>query len=673
MRFAPSALVLSLFFGAGCGEDKPAPAPDAGPANWSLALTHGSNLSGDLGESLILQAFYSNSEHGGLEGENVHFEIVGEGQGASLSQNDQFTDASGFSAVSIQLPLAATAQPIQVAISAAKVEPLIVQLHARSPEFILIPVGASERELRTDLTVRTQVMVQRVGGGPVEGQTINFRIRSDGNELPGGQGVDVAGRDSATAVTGAGGVARVEILTGAQEGNLRLSAELEGVGTVNFLYHITNMPGGDAGCRLDSDCGEGFICERQGEGDQAIYACVPDDQVGCDPGDPLSSQCPQGYVCDLTGECIPGGAVGCIQAGCEGALVCIGNVCIEPCSDNDDCPDGHECVDDICQEPAAPQDLVLIEGFWATRYQFDLSEVLGFLGGLGGPLDFLDQAFQGNLNIPIPLIGNIIEDAIADLISAHVPPWVPTLVSGLNSLVHIFEQMQVVGTLEARHRNNPLHVRGTEVWDHAVIHLIDRCRLGRQDPNWPACAEVDILLDQELGDFGRISTDVPPFVGRLYLDRNQEWNVKFDREVHMDLQGLVRYVVNLVVSISTNGRFNNIPDALVAAIDCQAIQRAADRAACDLSGGRFCTVPGVDQICQQAARQAGQLIDAQLAQMGVDWTAMDFEQVARIYDDNNDLLGDELGRWPEPAGSLDGTFRMIVPRPLAGVWHGVRP
>jgi len=666
------ALLLFALLGA-CSEDKPEPSADAGPTNWSLALTHESQLTGDLGESLMLQVFYSNSESGGLEGENIHFEIAGAPQGASLSANDLRTDAQGFAAVTIQLPLVATVQPIQVAISAAKVDPLIVQIDARQPQLLLVPIGPTERELRTELLVPTQIMVKRAGGGPVEGVSVRFAIRTDGNPLAAGQGIDALGASVAQAVTGASGIARVNVLTGEVEGDLRVSAEVEGVGTINFIYHITERGGGEAGCRLDSDCGEGFICERQGQGEDAVYACIPEAASGCDPNDPVSAQCPLGYICDVTGECIPGGAVGCIQAGCEGGQVCIGNVCVDPCSDNDDCPNGQECVDDICQEPTAPPDLVLIEGFWNTRYQMDLSEVLGPLGDLGAPIDFLDQAFRGNLEIPIPLIGDIIEDAVADLIAAHVPPWVGDLVHGLNSIVHIFQGMQVAGQMEARHRANPLHVRATEVWDRAIVQLIDRCPLGRQDPNYPACAEVDILLDQDLGDIGRIETDVPPFVGRLYLDRDQEWNVRFDREVHMDLVGLVRYVVNLVVSISTNGRFNNVPDALEAAIDCQSIQRAADQAACDLSGGRICNVPGVDQMCRQAAQQAGLMIDQQLGELGLAWTAMEFDQTSRVFDDDNNLLGDELGRWPAPPGTLDGDFRLVVNRPLEGVWHGVRP
>ena len=141
----------------------------------------------------------------------------------------------------------------------------------------------------------------------------------------------------------------------------------------------------------------------------------------------------------------------------------------------------------------------------------------------------------------------------------------------------------------------------------------------------------------------------------------------------MDLVGLVRYVVNLVVSISTNGRFNNVPDALGAAIDCRGIQRAADQTACDLSGGRVCVVPGVEQTCQQAVQQAGLMIDQQLAQLGVAWTAMDFDQYSRVYDDDNNLIADELGRWPAPAGQLDGNFRLILNRPLEGLWNATRP
>ena len=50
----------------------------------------------------MLQVFYSNSQVGSLEGENVRFEVVGSAQGASLSSNDQLTDAQGFAAVTLQ-------------------------------------------------------------------------------------------------------------------------------------------------------------------------------------------------------------------------------------------------------------------------------------------------------------------------------------------------------------------------------------------------------------------------------------------------------------------------------------------------------------------------------------------------------------------------------------------
>ena len=86
-RTAHSLVLLLLL--CSCSEEKPQPEADAGPTNWSLALTHDSQLTADLGESLMLQVFYSNSAVGGLEGENIHFEIAGSAQGASLSVNDQ--------------------------------------------------------------------------------------------------------------------------------------------------------------------------------------------------------------------------------------------------------------------------------------------------------------------------------------------------------------------------------------------------------------------------------------------------------------------------------------------------------------------------------------------------------------------------------------------------------
>jgi hypothetical protein len=668
-----SLMAFALLAAPACNDDTEAPPPDAGAIHWSLSLTHAASLEVDPGARVPLQAFYSNSRDGGLGGESITFRIVGSAQGGQLTANAALTDDSGFAAVEFMAPLAATNQPIQVEVAAAKLSaPLYVQIQVVAPRLRILPIGPAEREARTEMSLPVQVLVERVGGGPVEGIEVVAVLRLDGAPVPEGYGLNDSGVGQVLAVTGASGMARFDLVTGPADADLRVDVSQAQAGMVNFLFHVRENGLGPRGCRHDSDCGPGFICEREGEGEEAQYVCVPADDGGCDPITPRPGQCPDGYTCDVNGECIPGGSVGCRQVGCPEDFLCRGNICVRPCVDDEDCPLGLDCLGEICQEGDPPVDIVLIEGRWETRYQFDLSEVLGFLGGLGGPLDFIDQAFRGNLDIGIPLIGGLIEDAIEDLLARYVPPWVPDLVHALNILVHIFEELQVVGEMEVSHRPNPLHVRGTEVWEHAVIHLIDRCPLGRQDPNWPTCAEVDIIFDQQIGDFGTIGTDVPPFSGRVYLDADQNWHVRFNREVNADLVGLVRYVVNLVISIATNGRFDNLPDALEAAIDCAGVQRAADQVACDLSGGRFCRVPGVEAMCQDAVRQAGQRVDQILGQLGIGWTAMDFLQDGQVYDDDNDLLADELGRWPHPAGTLDGRFRAVLNGPMEGIWHADR-
>ena len=73
---------------------------------------------------------------------------------------------------------------------------------------VLLPIGQTERELRTELGVATQVMVRRVGGGPVEGVSVRFAIRTDGNPIAEGRGVDAQGVDEVIVTTGPSGVAR---------------------------------------------------------------------------------------------------------------------------------------------------------------------------------------------------------------------------------------------------------------------------------------------------------------------------------------------------------------------------------------------------------------------------------------------------------------------------------
>ena len=210
---------------------------------------------------------------------------------------------------------------------------------------------------------------------------------------------------------------------------------------------------------------------------KTLSTCVPEAAAGCDPNDPVATQCPQGYICDVVS------ASRVVRLDVYRRAAKAGRCALGTCAST------HAAITMIARTvrsvlttfaraKCAPRSR-LYRRVWDTRYQFDMSEVFGPLGDLGAPLDFLDQAFRGNLEIPIPVIGDVIEAAVADLIAAYVPPWVADLVHGQNSIVHIFQQMQVVGQMEARHRANPLHVRGTEVWDRAVVMLIDRCADGR--------------------------------------------------------------------------------------------------------------------------------------------------------------------------------------------------
>lgn len=671
-----STLALCLLI-TGCPDDKiqEEVATDAGPVLWGLSLSHDSQLSLDPGSRYPLRALYFNSEIGGLEGQPVSFTIVGDAQGSSLAANSATTDEDGFASLDFVAPLEPTHHPIQVEISAAKVEaPLYVQISVVAPALRLLPVGPTERDVRPNMVIPVQILVERVDGGAIAGISVDGALRLADGQVPEGTGLQDLGIGQVSTESRLSGIARIDLHTGPDERDLWVDMGVAGVGTLSYLFHVRDGGMGDGGCRLDRDCGEGFMCVREGEGEDARNVCVPDEETGCDPALPGGNQCPPGFTCDPNGECVPGAITGCLQAPevCPEGFECIADVCVRLCDPNDFiCPEGFECVDGVCQEPDPPPDMVRVEGMWLTLYQFDLSEVLGFLGELGAPIDFIDQAMRGNLNVPIPIVGDLIEDAVGDLISRYVPPWVPDLIHGLNTLVHLFQELQVAGEMELHHRQNPLHVRGTELWHHAIIHLIDRCPNGRQDPNWPRCAQVDIMFDQQLGDFGEIHTDPRPFTGRVYLDAEQEWRVLLNREVEADLVGLVRYIVNLVVSISTNGRARDLPQALEMAIDCQGVQRAANDAARQMGLGQG--LPGVEQLCQAAVAQAGQEIDNVLGQIGVGWEVMDFDQRARIYDDNNDLLADELGRWPDAPGDLDGRFRMIWRAPLQGIWFGDRP
>jgi Cys-rich repeat protein len=434
-------------------------------------------------------------------------------------------------------------------------------------------------------------------------------------------------------------------------------------------------------CQHTTSCPEGYHLEPGGPG--GAPTCVPNDpnQVGCKtdadckdanmycdggvckplrPSCDSDKDCPSGYIC-LNNDCVPKGDKDCqIASDCPQGQICKNGKC-SPCVLDDDCPSGFLCISGVCDTPpqCGPYENEDVGGLWYTTHEFDLSDALLGLPKIAEPLDFIDQVFKGNLGDigDIPIIGPIIEGLVQDLIRQYVPPWVPDLVHALNSLANLFEVMKVEGEMQLWHLNPHELINGKEEWQSVILHWIDQCPEGRQDPNYPSCAEMDII---NLKDANIQMKEVKNFTGRvdcdmLYID---------DREVEMEMYKLVNLAVDMVVQIVTG--YDTLEEAVEYMIDCAEVQTAADDLACDLSDGSVCSVPGVEVACDAAKATLPKAFTDWLAKQGVP-TTFTFHGHAKIVDDQLDKYADHLvdGVW-------EGEVKVLFDGDLNGTWSAER-
>lgn len=399
-------------------------------------------------------------------------------------------------------------------------------------------------------------------------------------------------------------------------------------------------------CKTDADCpGPNYYCQN-GECKEIKTSC---DSI---------SDCPYGYICE-NHTCVPGGGGDCTKDSDCPTGFCKDGKCIS-CIRDSDCPQDNICADGICVPKPKCGDMedVDVTGLWYTEHNFDLSNALLGLPKLAEPLDFIDQVFKGNLGDigNIPIIGDILKGLVQDLIKQYVPPWVPNLIHGLNALANILQQMQVEGVMELWDTQVPDMVNGKEQWESIVVWWIDQCPKGRQDPNWPQCAELDIAM----GDADIKMTENRPIVGIVDCD------TLFIRErvVEFEAYKLINYLVNLITQITTG--YDTLEDAVENMIDCAEVQQAVDDMACDMSDGRICSVPGIEAACEAAKKQLPKALMDWLAKQGLP-TKMTFSGSAKIVDDDKDKYADHL-----KDGVWNGKIEVLFNGKLTGTWKAER-
>lgn len=360
---------------------------------------------------------------------------------------------------------------------------------------------------------------------------------------------------------------------------------------------------------------------------------------------------------------------------CKAGDVCVDSQCVDGerrCSDSVPCPSGWQCVENICRnQPLCPGGVcppgvgLDVSGIWHTSYHFDLSATLGVFEDLSGVISTIDTLFQGKLPINIPILGPIIEQMLQELIAQYIPDWAPKLASALNDLLTAFTDMNIRGQMDLTAAGGST-LTGEEVWDRVVVLVPSLCPRRQFDPQYPACATVNIQLGHSLGgDDITAQATADPFVGAIA----QSTLTLTGRKGDIQFNKLLRNLLDLLVNIVTNGQYQTIVTAVPALVDCPDLAIAAGNLACDVTNGSTCSLPWFEGVCEGVAKVAAQEISKLLDGVPIDWNLVDFTQVGTAADTSTpqDAVADELND-----GTVSGSTNFFVGRPLTGTWTGVR-
>lgn len=312
-----------------------------------------------------------------------------------------------------------------------------------------------------------------------------------------------------------------------------------------------------------------------------------------------------------------------------------------------------------------------LSGNHQTHYVLDLSNYLGGIGNLAGPLDTIDQALAGNINTGISILDQLISAAIAQFI----PPWVVTVIDVLNDVANFFEEVDTFGVMSITQdppNGGTAGLHASEVWNTLMVRIIDQCPLGRMDPSYPGCAQqsIPIAMRGMVGPL-EIGVDVHDFDGVLQAGRPAA-DFRFDdREVDMELTKLVRVVIDLAINLGTNGQITSLRDALDQAIDCAALEREAQMIAAGFLPAFLAraAAAAVRRSCDQEKQNALDAIVGGIEGIGVGWEVMEFDQIGAAVDTNGNGRPERLQTLGTP-DTIDGRFRLLVSNSMGGVWEG---
>jgi hypothetical protein len=686
-------LVAVALLAAGCGRPRKNDCDNKGALHLVLtpwgSVTHQAFPASEVSLKLVATKTVGSCVEDASEvvpaaGEPISWRLLGTPPAdAVLSRAATPADMQGLAGVTVSVGTEQNVS-LQVEANAAGAEPVTfsIQVGRDDRELLrLVPDLVSSVVNRREL-LRVRLVRQVPGGNgpPLGGETVTATLL--GGVRPSGASLEPTPSGSAALTTDSSGMAMVRFYTGDTEQlggyGIRFSHPGAQDVTVNVVVAAQGAGGGED-CQYFTDCDDGFICD--------LGTCKPADAYCDGPAD-----CPTGYACNnATRLCQLDDGDNCKDAGdCSGDEICgAAGCCIPPdgCTSQADCPAAWSC--DACSGaclPPADDPAIDVRGLWFTTYHFDISDTLPgfFAGGLGPVVDFLNLVFHGQLEIDIPIIGDILEAMLDQLVADYVPDWVRTVVAVLADFIHLFENMEAEGEmLLVQTPETPVlgtSIAGEEDWTSAQFFVVSFCAGGpaefEQDPG---CGRIDVILDSTIPvDYSnndlRVGVAIDPFGGEVLGD-----TLRLNgRDVEIGLEQLVNVLLDVIVAVASNGQWSDFETFLVDIIPCADFQQAIDDLACDISGGDVCSIPGVEALCVAAAVAATAALTDALGEIGVGF-GVELDQRALIHDEPLGGAADRLGDPGDPSdiaeSALVGTTDFLF---FGGDldedswWYGVR-
>ena len=609
--------------------------------------------------------------------------LGGTPEGASLSVESSATDSSGIAVVDVGVGPTAS-RTLQVEASAEG---------ANSVTFS-ITIGADRRELEIlgDTTInalmhsreRIRMRLTRLtsslsSGVPIADEALHIQLIGGARNYA---GLDDNSLGEVSTTTNSSGIADLVFQTGNTQQTYEIlvcgGTSCTGIDPVTITINVSLGGGSGAECYSFFDCDPGYVCI---EG-----LCKPAGNY-CN----TTAECPTGYICSTTTrECVIDDGTSCNDNNdCVNDEICgIENCCVPPdgCQSNAHCPDGFTC--DACSGACLPPGAIAaldVSGSWDTVYQLDLSDTLpGLAQDIQPVVDFLDVLFRSELDINVPIVGDIVEALLDSLVAEYVPDWSRTVVEVLVDITHLFDALAIEGEmfLVQTPTGPPLGtvISGEEEWLSAKVFLVGLCEGGVAEYERDReCAAVDIVLDPSFDVSYSNNSPTVDVVNDPFNGEVQAKTLKlFGRHSELALRQLVNVVLDIVITMASDGEYGEFEFFLQESIPCEDMQLAFDDMMCDLTDGDICSVPGLQEVCEAAGTLAVAAMTTSLGNIPVK-LELDYDARVIIHDNNADKVADILGNPANPSltneSAIDGESDFAI---LGGDldegswWYGTR-